>query len=69
MYVIRATVMHFVLGICSLCVLHLAKQSKAGTVYNCLNIGIAGLNLAWVMDVCPHVCVVLSCVGRSLVSG
>jgi hypothetical protein len=34
-----------------------AKQSKAGTVYDCLNIGIAGSNPGWGMDVCPRVSV------------
>jgi len=35
----------------------IAEQSKAGTVYNRLNIGIADLNPAWGMAVCPHVSV------------
>jgi hypothetical protein len=32
-----------------------AKQSKACTVYDHLNIGITGSNPAWGMDVCPRV--------------
>jgi hypothetical protein len=35
----------------------IAEQSKAGTVYNRLNIGIADLNPAWGIDVCPRVSV------------
>jgi hypothetical protein len=35
----------------------IAEQSKAGTVYDCLNIGIAVSNPAWGMDVCPRVSV------------
>jgi hypothetical protein len=35
----------------------LAKQSKACTVYDHLNIGTAGSNPAWGMDVCPCVSV------------
>jgi hypothetical protein len=35
----------------------IAEWSKAGTVYNRLNIGITGSNAAWGMDVCPHVSV------------
>jgi hypothetical protein len=35
----------------------MAEWSKAGTVCDCLNIGIAGLNPAWGMDVCPRVSV------------
>jgi hypothetical protein len=35
----------------------MAEQSKAGTVYAPLNIGIAGLNTAWGMDVCLRVSV------------
>jgi hypothetical protein len=34
-----------------------AERSKAGTVYGRLNIGIAGWNPAWGMDVCPRVSV------------
>jgi hypothetical protein len=34
-----------------------AVRSKAGTVYDCLNIGIAGSNPAWGMDVFPRVSV------------
>jgi len=33
------------------------EWSKACTVYDCLNIGIAGSNPAWGMDVCPCVSV------------
>jgi hypothetical protein len=32
-----------------------AEPSKAGTVYDRLNIRIAGSNPAWGMDVCPRV--------------
>jgi hypothetical protein len=39
--------------------LNTAEQSKACTVYDCLNIGITGLNPAWGMDVCP--CVPVLC--------
>jgi hypothetical protein len=35
----------------------MAKRSKASTVYDCLNIKIAGLNLAQGMDVCLRVSV------------
>jgi hypothetical protein len=35
-----------------------AERSKAGTVYDRLNIGIAGSNPASGMDVCPRVSVV-----------
>jgi len=35
----------------------MAEQSKASTVYNHLNIGTAGLNPPWGMDVCRHVSV------------
>jgi hypothetical protein len=38
---------------------NLAEQSKAGTVYDSLNIGIAGSNPALGMDVCP--CVFVLC--------
>jgi hypothetical protein len=34
-----------------------AERSKACTVYDRSNIGIAGLNPAWSMDVCPRVSV------------
>jgi hypothetical protein len=34
-----------------------AEQSKAGTVYNHLNIGIASSSPALGMDVCPHISV------------
>jgi hypothetical protein len=33
------------------------RRSKAGTVYDHLNIGIAGSNPGWGMDVCPRVSV------------
>jgi hypothetical protein len=33
----------------------IAERSKACTVYDRLNIGIAGSNTAWGMDVCPRV--------------
>jgi hypothetical protein len=33
------------------------EQSKAGTVYDHLNIGITGSSPAWGMDVCPRVSV------------
>jgi hypothetical protein len=32
-----------------------AERSKAGTVYDRLNIGMAGSNLSWGMDVCLRV--------------
>jgi hypothetical protein len=32
----------------------MAERSKAGTVYDRSNIGIADLNPAWGMDVCPR---------------
>jgi hypothetical protein len=35
----------------------IAERSKAGTVYDCLNIGIAGSYPAWGMDVCLRVSV------------
>jgi hypothetical protein len=35
----------------------MAEQSKACTVYDRSKIGIAGLNPAWGMDVCPRVSV------------
>jgi hypothetical protein len=35
----------------------IAEQSKACTVYDRLNIGIAGSNPAWGRDVCPRVSV------------
>jgi len=35
----------------------MAKQSKASTVYNRSNTGIAGSNPAWGMHVCPRVSV------------
>jgi hypothetical protein len=35
----------------------IAEWSKAGTVYDRLNIGITGSNPAWGMDVCPRVSV------------
>jgi hypothetical protein len=40
----------------------IAEQSKVCTVYDRLNIEIAGSNPAWGMDVCACFCVVLSCV-------
>jgi hypothetical protein len=47
-----------------------AARSKARTVFDRLNIGIATSNPARGMDVCPRFfCVVLSCVGRGLASG
>jgi hypothetical protein len=40
----------------------IAERSKAGTVYDHLNIGIARSNLAWGMDVCPvFLCCVVLC--------
>jgi hypothetical protein len=33
------------------------ERSKAGTVYDRLNIGITGSNPAWGMDVCPRISV------------
>jgi hypothetical protein len=48
----------------------MAARSKDRTVFGRSNIGIAGSNPAQGMDVCPRFfCVVLSCVGRGLVSG
>jgi len=35
----------------------MAERSKACTVYDRLNIGIAGSKAAWGMDVCPRVSV------------
>jgi hypothetical protein len=35
----------------------IADRSKAGTVYDRLNIGVTGSNPAWGMDVCPRVSV------------
>jgi hypothetical protein len=35
----------------------IGERSKAGTVYDRLNIGIAGSNPNWGMCVCPHVSV------------
>jgi hypothetical protein len=35
----------------------IAERSKAGTVYDRSNIGTAGPNPAWGMDVCPRVSV------------
>jgi hypothetical protein len=35
----------------------IAERSKAGTVYDRLNLGIAGSNHAWGMDMCPRVSV------------
>jgi hypothetical protein len=47
----------------------MTERSKASTVYDRSNIGIAGSNPASGMDVCLCFCVVLSCVGRGLASG
>jgi hypothetical protein len=35
----------------------IAERSKAGAVYDSLNVGIAGSNPAWGMDVCQRVSV------------
>jgi hypothetical protein len=43
--------------LCNESLISIAEQSKAGTVYDCLNIGIAGSNPAWGMDVCLQVSV------------
>jgi hypothetical protein len=42
----------------------IAERSKAGTVYDCLSIGITGLNPGWGMDVCP--CVSVLCCPASV---
>jgi hypothetical protein len=48
----------------------IAVQSKASTVFGRSNIGIADVNPARGVDVCPRFfCVVLSYVGRGLASG
>jgi hypothetical protein len=33
----------------------ISEWSKAGTIYDSLNIGITGSNPAWGMNVCPHI--------------
>jgi hypothetical protein len=44
----------------------IAELSKTCTVYDRLNIEIAGSNPARVMDVCVFLCCVVLCVGRGL---
>jgi hypothetical protein len=47
----------------------MAARSKARTVFDRSNTGIAGSNPTRGMDVCPRFSVLLSCVRRGLTSG